>query len=335
MQQQGMRRFGIILIFALAMAAVTATAGTYKLTDGTLVVGEPLSLKEDGIEFKQSDGNVTPRYSWDKLTPDALKALYAEAKTPHDRDLLKPLVADLPEDVAKPADFVIKPVETPGRPKGYTGLFALFGSSVGIVIVLVLYGANLMAAYEIAIYRRQPLSMVCGLAAVPVLGVLSPIVFISMPSKPVAQEAAEPAPTPAPAEGAAAPEPVAQTSRAAAAPSRAPIAMAGVEANPAPEASPAAPEFPEPIVFTRGDYTFNRRFFETKFPGFFRAIRAEAEKDLVLLFKTSRGEFVGRRITRITPNELYFQIFNNAVTADEMIPFIEVMEVQIRHKDAT
>jgi hypothetical protein len=91
---------------------------------------------------------------------------------------------------------------------------------------------------------------------------------------------------------------------------------------------------PEPIIFARGEYSFNRRFFETKFPGFFRAIRAEAEKDLVLLLKTSRGDFVGRRVTRITPNELYLQIFNNDATADEMIPFNEVMEVQIRHKDA-
>jgi hypothetical protein len=101
------------------------------------------------------------------------------------------------------------------------------------------------------------------------------------------------------------------------------------------QAAPPPPSaLSEPIVFQRGDFTFNRRFFETKFPGFFRAIRAEAEKDLVLFFKTSRGNFVGRRITNITPNELYLQVFNNNVTADEMIPFIEVMEVQIRHKDA-
>ncbi len=109
--------------------------------------------------------------------------------------------------------------------------------------------------------------------------------------------------------------------RASSAPARVPISMPGVGAAAEVEAAPATPAFPEPIVSARGDFSFNRRFFETKFPGFFRAIRAEAEKDLVLLFKTSRGEFIGRRITNITPNELYLQVFINDVTADEMIPF--------------
>ncbi len=334
MQQRAMRRFGFILICVLAIAAGTAAAGTYKLADGTQISGEPISLTETGVVFQQADGTDLPRFSWDKLGPEALKALYAQAKTPRDRALLQPLVENLPQDTAKVRDLVIKPVETPERPTKHLGIFAMFGSSVGLVIILILYGANIFAAYEVALYRRQPISTVCGLAAVPFFGVLSPIAFIAMPTKappPQAQEAAPPA---AGVEGAAASEPVAQSGRAAAAPSRAPVHMPGVEAAPEPEAPPAAPGLPEPVVFARGDFSFNRRFFETKFPGFFRAIRAEAEKDLVLLLKTNRGEFVGRRITKITPNELYLQVFNKDVTADEMIPFIEVMEVQIRHKDA-
>jgi hypothetical protein len=281
---------------------------------------------------------VSQRLSWEKLTPEALKALYAQAKTPRDRALLQPLVENLPEETAKLKDLVIRPIETPDRPTQHLGLFGMFGSSVGFMIMLVLYGANIFAAYEIALYRRQPVSTVCGLAAVPFIGVLSPIIFIAMPTKappPELEEAALPATVeegvPAPGPG-----PVGHTSRAAAAPNRAPIAMPGVEVTSAPpEEFASAAVLPEAIVFARGEYTFNRRFFETKFPGFFRAIRAEAEKDLVLMLKTSRGDFVGRRITRITPNELYLQIFNNNVTADEMIPFIEVMEVQIRHKDAS
>lgn len=329
-----MRRFGLILICVLAIAAGTAAAGTYKLTDGTQIVGDPISLNENGVVFKQPDDTVLPRFSWDKLAPQALKALYAQAKTPHDRALLQPLVEDLPEDIAKLKDLVVKPVETPGRPTQHIGLFAIFGSSAGLMIVLVLYGANIFAAYEIALFRRQPISTVCGLAAVPFFGVLSPIIFIAMPAKAPPPEIEVAAPPAAAEEGVPPPAPAARTSRAAAAPGRAPIAMPGVEATLAPEAPPPAAPLPEAIVFARGEYTFNRRFFETKFPGFFRAIRAEAEKDLVLMLKTSRGDFVGRRITRITPNELYLQIFNNDVTADEMIPFIEVMEVQIRHKDA-
>jgi len=87
------------------------------------------------------------------------------------------------------------------------------------------------------------------------------------------------------------------------------------------------------VVFKRGEFSFNRRFFETKFAGFFRVVPSEAEKDLVLVFTAARGQFVGRRIMRITPNELYLQVFNNNASADEMIPFVEIAEVQIRHKD--
>ena len=96
----------------------------------------------------------------------------------------------------------------------------------------------------------------------------------------------------------------------------------------------AAPALPEPIVFLRGDFSFNRRFFETKLAGFFRLVPSEAEKDMVIHIKSGRGDFTGRRITRINPTELYLQVFHDNATADEMIPFIEILEVQIRHKDS-
>jgi hypothetical protein len=98
-------------------------------------------------------------------------------------------------------------------------------------------------------------------------------------------------------------------------------------------AQEAAPVLPEPIVFRRGDFSFNRRFFETKLAGFFRLVPSEAERDMVVEIKSARGDFTGRRITRITPAELYLQVFHDNATADEMIPFVEVLEVRIRHKD--
>jgi hypothetical protein len=336
-----MRRFGLILIYILAIMAATAYAGTYKLADGTQVNADPISMNEDGVVFKQPDDVALPRMSWDKFAPDGLKALYAQAKTPRERALVKPLVDNLPEETTKLKEVVVKPVETPERPTKNLGLVALFSSSVGWVIILTLYGANIFAAYEIARFRGQPVATVCGLAAVPFLGILSPIAFIAMPTKVPPPEPVEVAPAavgdpgaPAPEAGAAPPP-----SRPAGAPTRAvdrtPITMSGVpSASAQEEVAPPAANLPEPVVFARGEFSFNRRFFETKFAGFFRAIRAEAEKDLVLLVKTSRGDFVGRRITRITPNELYLQTFKNDATADEMIPFNEVMEVQIRHKDA-
>jgi hypothetical protein len=54
---------------------------------------------------------------------------------------------------------------------------------------------------------------------------------------------------------------------------------------------------------------------------------------MVIHIKSGRGDFTGRRITRITPAELCLQVFHDNATADEMIPFVEILEVQIRHKD--
>jgi hypothetical protein len=337
-----LRRFRFILVCLLLLAAGAAMAGVFKMKDGSQITGDPISMTENGVEIKQSDGTVSARQPFEAFASEGLKALMAAAKTPHDKALLQPLVESLPEETAKAQELVVKPVETPLRPTQNVGIFALFGSPLGWMLLLVLYGANIFAAYEIALFRKQPVKTVCGLAAVPFFGVLSPIAFIAMPPKAAPPEPEEAAPVAVPlAEGEAPPAgapAVATSTRPASNPGRAPIHMQGVSsgATAAEETAPAAParDLPAPVVFTRGEFTFNRRFFETKFAGFFRAIRTEAEKDLVLFFKTNRGNFVGRRITNITPNELYLQTFNNEATADEMIPFIEVMEVQIRHKDA-
>ena len=52
------------------------------------------------------------------------------------------------------------------------------------------------------------------------------------------------------------------------------------------------------FLFQRGQFTFNRRFIETKFSGFFGIVRRDAEKDMILLIKSTRGEFPASRITR-------------------------------------
>jgi hypothetical protein len=253
------------------------------------------------------------------LTPTALRELQAFAKSPNDKELLEPLVDNLPEAQVKRKELVVTPITPPARPTRNLGIFALFGSPVGWVILLILYGANLFAAYEVALYRFQRPATVCGLAAIPLFGVLSPIIYMAMPPNLKSPEAA--APPTAPSGGEPAPL------------SAAPLAMPGASADSAPAAAPQ-PALPEPIVFSRGEYLFNRRFFETRFAGFFRVIPTDAEKDLVLLIKASRGEFVGRRITHATPSDLTLQVFNKGATADEVIPFVEILEVQIRHKDS-
>jgi hypothetical protein len=307
------------------MIATVATAGTFPLTDGSKIVGTPDTIAEKGVIFLLEGGDYSPRVDWDKFTPEALKEMMAEAKTDTQRSLLQPMVENIPQEVAKRKEIVVKPIQTPDRPKRGTGIFGLLGSPVGWFIVFVLYGANLYAAYEVSIYRRQPLAMVCGLAAIPFLGVLSPIIYGAMPTQKPPPEAPAVAPPP---------DATSAPGAAAGADAHAPRGEAGTAEAAAVSAAPAAPALPEPVVFSRSEFSFNRRFFETKFAGFFRLVPSEAEKDLVLMITASRGQFVGRRIMRITPNELYLQVFKNNATADEMIPLSEISEVQIRHKDS-
>jgi hypothetical protein len=330
MQQAKMRRIVLILFWALAVATSVATAGTFPLTDGSRIVGSPDSIVEKGVVFQLENGELSQRIEWKQFTPEALKELMAEAKTDAQRELLQPLVESIPQEVAKRKEIVIKPIQPPDRPKQGSGIFALFGSPVGWMILLVLYGANMFAAYEVHVYRRQPLAMVCGLAAIPFFGVLSPIIYGAMRTQYPPPESAAPAPAPVEDAGSAP-----QAASGESAPAPAPeAAQRTYAASPASRTPAPAPAFPEPIVFPRGEFSFNRRFFETKFAGFFRLVPSEAEKDLVLMITAARGKFVGRRIMRITPNELYLQVVTNNASADEMIPFVEIAEVQIRHKDS-
>ena len=208
----------------------------------------------------------------------------------------------------------------------------MFSSGLGFFIVLLLYGANIYAAYEIALFRARPPALVCGVSAA--LPVIAPIIFVSMSTKmPPAEPTAE-----ALAEDAAA-------AAAAAAPAATavpldpdnPMQAAGVE-HPASlhlshDEQGHKPHHPS-TTYQRGQFTFNRRFFETKFPGFFGVVRREADKDMVLVIKSARGEYLGQRISRIAQNDLHLEIHRGAASEEVMIPFVEIQQIIHRHKDA-
>jgi hypothetical protein len=196
---------------------------------------------------------------------------------------------------------------------------ALVSSSVGLVVLMLIYAANIFAGYEIAVVRSRPIALVMGVAVV--LPILGPIIFLAMP---------------APVE---APEPVATPSEAAphtfTVPGVAQPVAAGIQIveaswqKEAPAAGSGAPQ-----IFQRGQFTFNRRFFETKFSGFFSMIRRESEKNLVLTVKTGRALFVVERITRIATNEMHVEVAQGAAKQEVMVPFAEIVEVQLKPKGA-
>jgi hypothetical protein len=196
--------------------------------------------------------------------------------------------------------------------------------------LLLVYAANIYAGYEIAIFRARPIGLVTGIAAV--LPIAGPIIFLSMPTL---------------VEGGATQEDMQMETGAppgaTAAPGvpghAAPTAAAGGSATPETTesvhlAASAASAIPETQVFQRGQFTFNRRFFETKFSGFFGMTRHGANKDLMLIIKTARTQHVAERISRIAANEAFFEVGAGAGRQEIMIPFGEIQEVQLKHKDA-
>jgi hypothetical protein len=329
MEITDMRRFVLFgcccVLFVLSGTALLG--GTYSLTDGQIVTGDPISYTENGVVLRSPVDGILPRISWGRFTQRSLKQLRAEGRTPKDGAFIEPFITELVEEKAKRKVVKVRPVERIPLPAGRTGLFAAFSSPLGLVILGALYLANLYAALEIARYRLMPPALVCGLAAV--FPVVIPIIFLILPTRTQEEIEAEQAEPGAATE----PEPVSPLSPGPApmgSPSsgaRGGLKLAGGGQEPAPGAGT------EPVVFQKGDFTFNRRFFETRMPGFFRVVPGDAEKDMVVMIKSLRGEYVGRRITRITPNELDLQTFKGDVTADVLIPFNEIQEVQIRHQD--
>jgi len=152
-----------------------------------------------------------------------------------------------------------------------------------------------------------------------VLPILGPIIFLALPVRVEPSRTAAPRPEAAP--------------HTFAVPAAAPPVAAGihiVEASwqkEAPAVDPATPQ-----IFQRGQFTFNRRFFETKFSGFFSMIRRESEKNLMLTVKTGRALFVVERITRIATNEMHVEVAQGTAKQEVTVPFAEIVEVQLKPK---
>lgn len=315
-------RFCVVL-WVCGLLAGVAGAETFHLTDGQTVSGEMVSMDGSGFILKQPDGSYGERIPWAKLGQADIKEL---VQNPKAAQYVEPFLEPDPTERQKRTEVEVKEFPRMNRPAGHSLIAAIFTSPMGLFIFLVVYAGNIYAAYEISVFRAQPTGMVCGVAAVaPIIG---PIIYLSMPTKlrgkdPTWQQAA------------AQQELDAGVAAAIAAEQEAPAAAAAeVAATPAAAAAPAAPQFPPAKVFARGQYTFNRRFFETQMPAFFAVSRPEAEKDKILTVKSSRGQFIAQRIVRVSANDVAFQIQKGAASEEVVIPFVEIQEVQLKHKDA-
>jgi hypothetical protein len=323
-----MRRFVLLILF-LATCLVfdrPARAADFKLKDGTVMTGEPVSPDLKGVIIK-AEGKLGTRTPWDKFSQESLKELVKDPKCRKFAELLIEVSPDQEQEVdikpkvrPKKPEIKIKEVAVPEMFASRPGLFAGFISPMGFFILMIIVGANAYAGYEIARYRRRPASLVSGVSIVaPFIG---PIVFLCMPT--VSDEADKPVSPESTGDSTDYKNVLDETTGHHAA--------AAVEEEEVVE--DAAPVIPATQTFKRGEFTFNRRFVETKFAGFFRLVPAEADKDLLLTVTSQRGNFTGKRIVKTSPNDLVLLIAKGDATAEETIPFNEIMEIQIRHKDA-
>lgn len=318
MQKSTVRKIYFIGIILFLCGGLTGLlqAETYKLIGGQVITGDAVSFSERGVLIKLPDDSYSDRISWDKFSQEDLKKL---AKNPKAAKFAEALIEPSEEEAtAAKKEIVVKTDYAKlDRPAATSLLKALFSSGIGVLALLLIYAGNIYAGYEISIFRARAPLMVCGVSAVvPVLG---PIIFLCMPTQveskeDIVQEPARDKDTyhvgDMPPEGAEA------------------------EVGAVSEAELAASLLPATQTFPRGQFTFNRRFFETKFPGFFTLVRRDADKDMVLIFSTGRAKHVVQRITRVGAAELHLQVQRGSGSEEITVPFAEIQEVVLKHKDA-
>jgi hypothetical protein len=314
-------KLSVVLVFVCLWFVTSAVAITLEMTDGSKVSGEVILAKPDGLQIRV-EGNKYEKLEWSKFSQATLAELKKDNKL---AQYAEPYIEIPLDEKIKKTEVTIKEVPRLERPPKGSILGAMFSSSVGIVCLLLLYGANIYAGYEIATVRAYPPAMVCGIAAVaPIIG---PVIFLCLPTKmgPTQDELAD-------EQRAATEELQAATYGEAAAPKP---GSAGSEPTKSHESHTAhATVVPQTQVFKRGQFTFNRRFIETKFAGFFGMVRKDAEKDLLLIVKSARGEFIVTRISDIGATDMKVDVHSGGASQQTLIPFVEILEMQIKHKDA-
>ena len=310
----------MIGLLAGGLLAGSAPADTFQLNNGETLVGEVLvsAANDVGVTIKVGEGDYK-KVSWENFSQADLKKFAQNKKL---ETFVEPYIEITHEEKAKKTEGNIKQPPRLERVAKHSLFGAFFGSGLGVLIVLLLYAANVYAAYEIAIFRARPVPLVCGVAAV--LPLAGPILFLSLRTKLQAAES----------KWEAAPESAARASAEAVNPMQGEVPhVAGLKMSTEPAQAPSGPV--ATTTFQRGQFTFNRRFFETRFPGFFGVVRRDADKDMVLVIKSSRGFFVGQRISRIAANDLHLEVHKGHASEEVMIPFTEIQEVQLKPKETS
>lgn len=314
--QRIMRRFYSWVLLALCWIQAATWAADFKLTNGDVISGEPSSINADGLVIRKDIGGFTERYGWGRFTQESLKLLL---DNPTAKPFVEPFI-EVPVEIkervrAQKKEIVVKDPPRLERPAAKQKFFPGLLSPGGFVVLAAFFVANLYAAFHIAQFRARPVALVVGLSVI--LPVIAPIIFLLVPD---GEAAAGPAMDHAPAAG----HQEVVSAQAKVEGMQSSLGLAAHQKPTKPGESSAQQ------VYKRTEVNFDRKFFETTFTGYFRVV--PPNPDMVLVIKTPKGEFVGRRISRISGNELHLQLLRG--NSEVSIAFGEISEVQVRHKDA-
>lgn len=321
----------VVMVSSLSAQVVVENGqvkrGKFKLKDGTEISGDVSGPNQVGVLFRYTEGDnagkFTKRYKWEEFSQETLADFKQDNRVKRYVELLIEIkttdfgtVQDetLPERKPRPP-VEVKPVSKATREFADATVFGALFSGSGLILLLLIYGANLFAAYEVAYFRNYHFAVVCGTAAVvPVIG---PLVFLCLPTRSKHAPVVDAGPQPGDTADVMNEEDEEEE--------------AVVEVAP----MPVVAQIPATQVFKRGEVAINRRFIETKFAPFFRVIIGDNEKDLRLVIKSSKGEFVGNRVSKVTQTDMSLQITNESgASIEETFPIADIFEIQIRHKDA-
>lgn len=310
----------LIVVLWVACSLGSLRGAEFRTVSGDVYKGTLSAADKDGLVLRLESGDFSPRIDWAKLTDETLKDL---AENPKARKYVEPFL-DPPSETIAVKEAKEIPIRQPTRvdlPDTRKGLVSALTTPNGLILLGGLFLANLFGAYEVARFKWRPVALVCGVSALfPVVG---PIIFLLLPKviptegetttqvatqeTKVAVASGSPAPTGAPSGGAAAALGLAKGNTAGGG------AHDGL-----------------PKIFKRGETTFNRRFFETQFPSFFRVVVSEADKDLVLDISAGKQSVVATRVSRISMTEIHLKTASNTEAG---INFAEISEVKLRLKD--
>ena len=294
---------------------------TFQFNDGTSLTGEIISKDDNGIKLRLLEGSYSDIIPWARFSQADLLKLQKDPK-------MEPFVApflEISEGVRTTPRPVaeLKQPDRLSRPTSKSLIGSLFGSPLGWFLILLMYGANIYAGLEVAVFRAQPRGLVCGVSAL--LPVVGPIIFLALPRQ-YDQEPDEAAPVPSGEEALVvnpmqADLPTGQHS------------SLHLHSEPGAGAGKDPAALPPPEVFTRGLITFNRRFFETRFPKFF-GVHHGGDKDKVLVVKSMRKEYVSDRIVRVSAEEMVLQVTHGTASEEITVPYQEIQEVILKHRNA-